>query len=102
MKTIIFHEHTMRHSPSNHYIVLFLKEYIRRIESAPDYSLDDELIEYYVSLLASADTPTGIRSGMCYKTYALDTEQYTRVVLREEQAMIAQGTTGLQMWEAGL
>ncbi|KAJ2816621.1 hypothetical protein IWW50_006433 [Coemansia erecta] len=101
MKTIIFHEHTIQYSPSNRYVVLFLKNYIDKIERSPDYNLDDELVEFYVGLAATTDTlyPP---SGLCYKTYALDSEQYTRVVLQEEQAMISQGTTGLITWEAGL
>ncbi|KAJ2078198.1 hypothetical protein H4R24_004648 [Coemansia sp. RSA 988] len=101
MKTIIFHEHTIQHMPSNRYIVLFLKKYIEKIELVPDYNLDDELIEFYVSL-ASTTEITFAPSGMCYKTYVLDKEQYTRIVLREEQMLISSGTTGLQTWEAGL
>ncbi|KAJ1809534.1 hypothetical protein LPJ77_001570 [Coemansia sp. RSA 2523] len=101
MKTIIFHEHTTSFSPSNRYVSLFLKTFIDKIERTRDYNLDDELVEFYVGLAASTNT-SGPAHGMCFKTYALDEEQYTRVVLREEQAMISQGTTGLVTWEAGL
>ncbi|KAJ2496240.1 hypothetical protein IWW47_003832 [Coemansia sp. RSA 2052] len=101
MKTIIFHEHTTAHSPSHRYIVLFLKKYIEKIEAAQNYELDDELMEFYVSLAATTDLSAGA-SGMCYKTYTLDKEQYAKVVLHEEQMMISQGTTGLQTWEASL
>ncbi|KAJ2417590.1 hypothetical protein GGF41_005372, partial [Coemansia sp. RSA 2531] len=101
MKTIIFHEHTTSHSPSHRYIVLFLKKYIEKIESTPNYDLDDELMEFYVSLAATTNLSAG-STGMCYKTYTLDKEQYTKVVLNEEQMMISQGTTGLQTWEASL
>ncbi|PIA16238.1 S-adenosyl-L-methionine-dependent methyltransferase [Coemansia reversa NRRL 1564] len=87
--------------PSNRYIVLFLKNYIERIERVPDYNLDDELIEFYVSLAATTEVSFA-PSGMCYKTYVLDKEQYTRIVLREEQMLISSGTTGFQTWEAGL
>ncbi|KAJ2372633.1 hypothetical protein GGI05_007601, partial [Coemansia sp. RSA 2603] len=101
MKTIVFHEHTIAFSPSNRYIKMFLKKYIEKIESVRDYELDDELMELYVSL-ASTTSENMFASGMCYKTYALDKDQYTRIVLREEQMMISQGTTGLQTWEASL
>ncbi|KAJ2448844.1 hypothetical protein GGF42_004967, partial [Coemansia sp. RSA 2424] len=101
MKTIIFHEHTTAHSPSHRYIVLFLKKYIEKIEAAQNYELDDELMEFYVSLAATTDLSAGA-SGMCCKTYTLDKEQYAKVVLNEEQMMISQGTTGLQTWEASL
>ncbi|KAJ2057766.1 hypothetical protein GGI17_005462 [Coemansia sp. S146] len=101
MKTIIFHEHTTSHSPSHRYIVLFLKKYIEKIESTHNYDLDDELMEFYVSLAATTNLSAGA-TGMCYKTYTLDKEQYTKVVLNEEQMMISQGTTGLQTWEASL
>ncbi|KAJ2567400.1 hypothetical protein GGH12_000293 [Coemansia sp. RSA 1822] len=101
MKTIIFHEHTIQYNPSNRYVALFLKTFIDKIERALDYNLDDELVEFYVGLAASTNT-SGPAHGMCFKTYALDKEQYTRVVLKEEQAMISQGTTGLITWEAGL
>ncbi|KAJ1848685.1 hypothetical protein LPJ73_003903 [Coemansia sp. RSA 2703] len=80
---------------------MFLKKYIEKIESVRDYELDDELMELYVSL-ASTTSENMFASGMCYKTYALDKDQYTRIVLREEQMMISQGTTGLQTWEASL
>ncbi|KAJ2773909.1 hypothetical protein IWQ57_001072 [Coemansia nantahalensis] len=102
MRTIIADEHTVRYSPSGAYVVRFLKEYIRRIEGVPDHCLDDELLEHYVARLASTDTGPGVWRGACYRTYTLDAEQQTRVVLQEEQSMISQGTTGLQMWEAGL
>ncbi|KAJ2775340.1 hypothetical protein IWQ56_000116 [Coemansia nantahalensis] len=102
MRTIIADEHTVRYSPSGAYVVRFLKEYIRRIEGVPDHCLDDELLEHYVAQLASTDTGPGVWRGACYRTYTLDAEQQTRVVLQEEQSMISQGTTGLQMWEAGL
>ncbi|KAJ2486725.1 ubiquitin-binding SDF ubiquitin ligase complex subunit met30 [Coemansia sp. RSA 2320] len=101
MKSIIFHEHTIAHSPSSRYIVQFLKKYIAIIESVPNYDLDDELIEFYVSLATTTDMSAGA-GGMCYKTYALDKEQYSKVVLMEEQMMISHGTTGLQTWEASL
>ncbi|KAJ2784020.1 hypothetical protein GGI15_002394 [Coemansia interrupta] len=101
MKTIVFHEHTISFSPSNRYIKMFLKKYIEKIESVRDYELDDELMELYVSL-ASTTSENMFAAGMCYKTYALDKEQYTRIVLREEQMLISQGTTGLQTWEASL
>ncbi|KAJ1932237.1 hypothetical protein EC988_009525, partial [Linderina pennispora] len=65
------------------------------------YELNDELMEFYVSLAATTDMSPMV-SGFCYKTYALDEEQYTRIVLKEEQMMISQGTTGLQSWEASL
>ncbi|KAJ2851480.1 hypothetical protein IWW36_001119 [Coemansia brasiliensis] len=101
MKTIIFHEHTVQYSPSNRYVASFLKKYIEKIERVPEYQLDDELIEFYVGLAATTNlafAPT----GLCYKTYTLDKEQYTRVVLQEEQTMLSQGATGLVTWEAGL
>ncbi|KAJ2352772.1 hypothetical protein H4S02_013399, partial [Coemansia sp. RSA 2611] len=101
MKTIIFHEHTTSYSPSHQYIVFFLKKYIEKIESMPNYDLDDELMEFYVSLAATTNLSAGA-AGMCYKTYTLDKDQYTKVVLNEEQMMISQGTTGLQTWEASL
>ncbi|KAJ2011995.1 hypothetical protein GGI06_004315 [Coemansia sp. S85] len=101
MKTIIFHEHTTSYSPSHQYIVFFLKKYIEKIESMPNYDLDDELMEFYVSLAATTNLSAGA-AGMCYKTYTLDKDQYTKVVLKEEQMMISQGTTGLQTWEASL
>ncbi|KAI8323071.1 hypothetical protein GQ54DRAFT_124396 [Martensiomyces pterosporus] len=101
MKTIIFHEHTTSRSPSNMYIALFLKMYIAKIESLDRYEMDDELIEFYVSLVATTDmSPAAM--GMCYKTYTLDREQYSKIVLREDQMMISQGTTGLHVWEASL
>lgn len=102
MKTIIYHEHTTKYSPSTQYIGLFLKKYIDLIENIPGgYDLDDELVESYVSLIASTDL-TAMSAGMCFKTYTLDKEQYTRVVLKEEQMMISHGTTGLQTWIASL
>ncbi|KAJ1947409.1 hypothetical protein GGF37_000481 [Kickxella alabastrina] len=101
MKTIIFHEHTTAYSPSNRYITLFLKKYIEKIESMPDYELDDELTEFYISLISTTNT-TSFAPGMCYKTYVLDKEQYMRIVLQEEQTMVSQGTTGLQTWDASL
>ncbi|KAI7822075.1 putative methyltransferase-domain-containing protein [Kickxella alabastrina] len=87
--------------PSNRYITLFLKKYIEKIESMPDYELDDELTEFYISLISTTNT-TSFAPGMCYKTYVLDKEQYMRIVLQEEQTMVSQGTTGLQTWDASL
>ncbi|KAJ1831938.1 hypothetical protein LPJ70_006634 [Coemansia sp. RSA 2708] len=101
MKTIIFHEHTIQFNPSNRYVVLFLKHFIEKVERAPDYNLDDELMEFYVGLASTTEIGYA-PSGMCFKTYALDREQYLRVVLKEEQTTISQGTTGLVTWEAGL
>ncbi|KAJ2156478.1 hypothetical protein GGF46_005159 [Coemansia sp. RSA 552] len=79
MKTIIFHEHTIQYNPSNRYIVTFLKAYIDLVECAPNYSLDDELMEFYVSLVTTTDT-SAAPHAMCFKTYTLDKEQYTRIV----------------------
>ncbi|KAJ2707480.1 hypothetical protein FB645_000656 [Coemansia sp. IMI 203386] len=101
MKTIIFHEHTISFSPSNRYIKMFLKKYIEKIETLGSIELDEELLELYISL-ASTTSENLFTEGMCFKTYLLDKEQYTRVVLREEQMMISQGTTGLQTWEASI
>ncbi|KAJ1816049.1 hypothetical protein LPJ56_002476 [Coemansia sp. RSA 2599] len=101
MKTIIFHEHTISYSPSNRYIKMFLKKYIEKIETLGSIELDEELLELYVSLASTTEENLFVE-GMCYKTYLLDKEQYTRVVLREEQTMISQGTTGLQTWDAGV
>ncbi|KAJ1961403.1 ubiquitin-binding SDF ubiquitin ligase complex subunit met30 [Dipsacomyces acuminosporus] len=75
--------------------------YIAKIESLDRYELDDELMEFYVSLVATTDMSPSA-TGWCYKTYTLDKDQYMKVVLREEQMMISQGTTGLQAWEASL
>ncbi|KAJ2712038.1 hypothetical protein H4R19_002959 [Coemansia spiralis] len=66
MRDIIADEHTARYSPSKQYVVLFLKEYLRRIESVPDYSFDDELLEHFVMLLASTDTLSGVRTGAAH------------------------------------
>ncbi|KAJ2570600.1 hypothetical protein IW140_002272 [Coemansia sp. RSA 1813] len=101
MKTIIFHENTIAHSPSNRYIVQFLRKYVEKIESMEEYELDDEMIEFYISLSATTNM-SPMDAGVCFKTYTLDKEQYMRIVLQEEQLTISHGTTGLLTWEAGL
>ncbi|KAJ1667061.1 hypothetical protein EV178_001782 [Coemansia sp. RSA 1646] len=66
-----------------------------------EYELDDEMIEFYISLSATTNM-SPMDAGVCFKTYTLDKEQYMRIVLQEEQLTISHGTTGLLTWEAGL
>ncbi|XP_015271112.1 PREDICTED: protein-lysine N-methyltransferase EEF2KMT [Gekko japonicus] len=89
----VLHPQCLKYPPSVKYRRHFLSELIRRHESTSAEPLD-ELYE------ALGDVLNAEASSHCYKSYILPSGD--AVAVRENVAIISQGTTGLVTWDAGL
>ncbi|KAJ3041099.1 Protein fam86a, partial [Rhizophlyctis rosea] len=94
-----------KHPPSTTYSLRFLKTLLDLIETANEEAVDS-LYETYVSLLATTQSnPAFITaSTICHKTYFLPSQstEPAHITLRETEATISNGTTGLRTWEAAI
>ncbi|KAJ1929738.1 hypothetical protein IWQ60_000890 [Tieghemiomyces parasiticus] len=96
-----------RYPPALAYLHGFLKAYLARVERVGNVGVDEDLLTYYLDLLATE---------MCYKTYCLGDSAMRSpvsqdipkahaprsITLKEGQLLITQGTAGLRTWEAAL
>ncbi|PWA03438.1 hypothetical protein BB558_000388 [Smittium angustum] len=86
---IIFNPITVKFSPSNRYIVSFLKPYIESIENS-EFEIIDELVEFYVSLVTIVELES-ISGGYCYQTYVVDTYNNFRATIKCQTSAISNG-----------
>uniref|UniRef100_A0A6J0ULK2 Protein-lysine N-methyltransferase EEF2KMT n=1 Tax=Pogona vitticeps TaxID=103695 RepID=A0A6J0ULK2_9SAUR len=93
LQETVFHPLCMKYPPSVKYRKCFLLELIKKHESTGAESLDP-LYEALGEVLTAKETTH------CYKSYLLPSGD--AVTLRENVAIISQGTTGLVTWDAGL
>ncbi|PVU97391.1 hypothetical protein BB561_000604 [Smittium simulii] len=96
LQKIIFDPLTIKYSPSNRYIVMFLKNYIQKVEEAY-CDINDELIEFYVSLMSTLEFEN-TSSSFVYQTYIIDHAKKSKITLKVDQNEISNGTTGLRPW----
>ncbi|XP_060116439.1 protein-lysine N-methyltransferase EEF2KMT [Heteronotia binoei] len=93
LQKTVLHPLCLKYPPSVKYRRHFLSELIRKHECTTDEPLD-ELYE------ALGDVLNAAASTHCYKSYILPSGD--AVTIRENVAIISQGTTGLVTWDAGL
>ncbi|KAJ1910774.1 hypothetical protein IWQ60_010482, partial [Tieghemiomyces parasiticus] len=113
---IILDPTVRRYPPAPAYLRGFLKAYLARVERVGNVGVDEDLLTYYLDLLATIPPTGGVPQEMCYKTYCLDNSTAgspvsqdipkahapRSITLKEGQLLITQGTTGLRTWEAAL
>ncbi|KAK9393295.1 protein-lysine N-methyltransferase EEF2KMT-like [Crotalus adamanteus] len=93
LQKTVFHPLCLKYPPSVQYRRRFLSELIKKHESTCAEPLD-QLYEALGDVLKTEETTH------CYKNYLLPSGD--AITLRENVAIVSQGTTGLVTWDAGL